>query len=144
MVHDVANPYALMGGTDAGAHLTMFCGAGSNLHLITHWARDDGALSLEQAVHCLTQRSADFFGLDDRGVVEPGRRGDLAVFALDELETRDLERRYDLPEGRYRLTRPPAGFRAVAVAGELTVADGEATAARPTRLGSLAEVAASH
>ena len=87
VVHDVANPYALMGGTDAGAHLTMFCGAGSNLHLITHWARDDGALSLEQAVHCLTQRSADFFGLDDRGVVEPGRRGDLAVFALDELET---------------------------------------------------------
>ena len=112
VAHDAANPLALMGGTDAGAHLTMFCGAGSNLHLITHWARDDGALSLEQAVHCLTQRSADFFGLADRGVIEPGRRGDLAVFALDELETRDLERRYDLPEGRYRLTRPPAGFRA--------------------------------
>ncbi|HXY93252.1 MAG TPA: D-aminoacylase, partial [Acidimicrobiia bacterium] len=72
---------------------------------------------------------------------EPGRRGDLSVFALDELETRDLERRYDLPEGRYRLTRPPAGFRAVAVAGELTVADGEATGALPARLGSLAGVA---
>jgi N-acyl-D-aspartate/D-glutamate deacylase len=144
VVHDVANPYALMGGSDAGAHLTMFCGAGSNLHLITHWVRDVGALSLEQAVHCLTQRSADFFGLDDRGVVEPGRRGDLAVFALDELETRELERRYDLPEGRYRLTRPPAGFRAVAVAGELTVSDGETTGALPTRLGSLADVAASH
>jgi N-acyl-D-aspartate/D-glutamate deacylase len=121
----------------------MFGGAGSNLHLITHWARDDGALSLEQAVHCLTQRSADFFGLDDRGVIEPGRRGDVAVFALDELETRDLERRYDLPEGRYRLTRPPAGFRAVAVAGELTVSDGDATGARPARFGSLAAVAAS-
>lgn len=140
VVHDAANPQALMGGTDAGAHLTMFCGAGSNLHLVTHWARDAGALSLEQAVHCLTQRSADFFGLWDRGVVEPGRRGDLAVFALDEIETRELERRYDLPEGRYRLTRPPAGFRAVAVAGELTVVDGGATGALPARLGSLAEV----
>jgi N-acyl-D-aspartate/D-glutamate deacylase len=142
VVHDAANPHALMGGTDAGAHLTMFCGAGSNLHLITHWARDDGALSLEQAVHCLTQRSADFFGLTDRGVVARGRRGDLAVFALDELETRDLERRYDLPEGGYRLTRPSAGFRAVAVAGELTVSDGETTGARPTRFGSLVDVAA--
>jgi len=142
VVHDAANPHALMGGTDAGAHLTMFCGAGSNLHLITHWARDDGALSLEQAVHCLTQRSADFFGLTDRGIVARGRRGDLAVFALDELETRDLERRYDLPEGGYRLTRPSAGFRAVAVAGELTVSDGETTGARPTRFGSLADVAA--
>jgi N-acyl-D-amino-acid deacylase len=142
VVHDAANPHALMGGTDAGAHLTMFCGAGSNLHLITHWARDDGALSLEQAVHCLTQRSAHFFGLTDRGIVARGRRGDLAVFALDELETRDLERRYDLPEGGYRLTRPSAGFRAVAVAGELTVSDGETTGARPTRFGSLADVAA--
>jgi N-acyl-D-aspartate/D-glutamate deacylase len=142
VVHDAANPHALMGGTDAGAHLTMFCGAGSNLHLITHWARDDGALTLEQAVHCLTQRSAHFFGLTDRGIVARGRRGDLAVFALDELETRDLERRYDLPEGGYRLTRPSAGFRAVAVAGELTVSDGETTGARPTRFGSLADVAA--
>jgi N-acyl-D-aspartate/D-glutamate deacylase len=142
VVHDAANPYALMGGTDAGAHLTMFCGAGSNLHLITHWARDDGALSLEQAVHCLTQRSADFFGLRDRGVIETGRRGDVAVFALDELETRDLERRYDLPEGRYRLTRARAGSRAVAAAGEPTVADGDATEAHPARLGSLAEIQA--
>jgi N-acyl-D-aspartate/D-glutamate deacylase len=99
---------------------------------------------LEQAVHCLTQRSADFFGLTDRGVLAPGRRGDLAVFAPDELETRGLERRYDLPEGRYRLTRAPAGFRAVAVAGELTVADGDATGVHPARLGSLAEVAAAN
>jgi N-acyl-D-aspartate/D-glutamate deacylase len=136
VVHDAANPYALMGGTDAGAHLTMFCGAGSSLHLITHWARDTGAISLEQAVHCLTGRSAHFFGLEDRGVVAPGRRGDLAVFALDEIDTRTPERRYDLPDGRYRLTRPPAGFRAVAVAGELTVSEGEATGNRPTQLGS--------
>jgi N-acyl-D-amino-acid deacylase len=141
VVYDAANPHALMGGTDAGAHLTMFCGAGSNLHLVTHWARDEGAISLEQAVHCLTQRSADFFGLDDRGVVEPGRRGDLTVFALDEVETGILERRYDLPEDGYRLSRSPAGFRAVAVAGELTVADGIATGARPARLGARAGAA---
>jgi N-acyl-D-aspartate/D-glutamate deacylase len=138
VVYDASNPYALMGGTDAGAHLTMFCGAGSNLHLVTHWARDEGAITLEQAVHCLTQRSADFFGLDDRGVVEPGRRGDLTVFAVDELQTGGLERRYDLPDGGYRLSRSPAGFRAVSVAGELTVADDEPTGARPARLGARA------
>jgi N-acyl-D-aspartate/D-glutamate deacylase len=136
VVRDVTNPYALMGGTDAGAHLTMFCGAGSNLHLLTHWVRDEAAVPLEPAIHCLTQRSAEFFGLTDRGVVEPGKRGDLVVFALDELELGDLERRYDLPDGGYRLTRPPAGFRAVAVAGELTVLDRESTGRRPTRLGA--------
>src|SRR5439155_9195265 len=141
VVYDAANPHALMGGTDAGAHLTMFCGAGSNLHLVTHWVRDEGAISLERAVHCLTQRSADFFGLDDRGVVEPGRRGDLTVFALDELETGGLERRYDLPEGGYRLSRSPAGFRAVAVAGVLTVFAGAATGAPLAGLGSRAGAA---
>ncbi len=135
VVDDVANPFALMGGTDAGAHLTMFCGAGSNLYLLTHWARDEGAVRIEDAVHCLTQRSARFFGLDDRGVVAPGRRADLAVFALDEIETRPHERRHDLPEGRYRLSRPPAGFRAVAVAGDLTVVDGTPTGTLPTRIG---------
>ena len=101
----------------------MFCGAGSNLYLLTHWARDDGRVQLEQAVHCLTQRTADFFSLHDRGVIEPGRRGDLAVFALDEIETRGLERRYDLPEaatgspgrargsGRCRRRRPDRARR---------------------------------
>ncbi len=49
-------PARVMGGTDAGAHLTMFCGAGSNLHLITHWARDDGALSASSR-RCTASRS---------------------------------------------------------------------------------------
>ncbi len=135
VVTDAANPFAVLGGTDAGAHLTMFCGAGSNLHLLTHWARDDGALSVEQAIHCLTQRSATFFSLHDRGVVEVGKRADLCVFGLDEIETRAPERRYDLPGGRYRLSRPSAGFRAVIAAGTPTVADGELTGARPTAMG---------
>ena len=37
-----------------------------------------------------------------------------------------------------------AGFRAVAVAGELTVSDGDATGALPARLGSLAELSTSN
>lgn len=129
------DPYALLGGTDAGAHLHMFCGAGSNLYLLTHWTRDEGALSIEQAIHCMTARNAEFFSLHDRGVIEPGRRGDLAVFALDEIETQPFERRYDLPEGGWRFSRPDAGFRATVVAGEPTVLDGKTTGARPTTVG---------
>ena len=81
----------LIGGTDAGAHLKMFCGAGGNLYVLTHWVRDEAARSsIEQAVHCMTQRNASFFSLHDRGVLDVGKRGDLAVFALDEIETREL------------------------------------------------------
>ena len=34
------DPFALIGGTDAGAHLKMFCGAGANLYVLTHWVRE--------------------------------------------------------------------------------------------------------
>jgi N-acyl-D-amino-acid deacylase len=136
MTASLHDPFAIVGGTDAGAHLTMFCGAGSNLYLLTHWARDEEAVSIEQAIHCMTQRSAEFFSLHDRGVIEVGKRADLAVFALDEIETRGFERRYDLPNDKYRLSRPSAGFRAVTVAGVPTVLDGKPTESRPTQLGN--------
>ena len=133
------DPYALMGGTDAGAHLRMFCAAGSNLYILTHWVRDQQAVPLEQAVHCMTARNADFFRLRDRGVIEPGRRGDLSVFALDEIEVHPYERRYDLPDGGWRFSRPPAGFRATIVGGVPTVLDGKPTGAHPTGVGNARE-----
>lgn len=129
------NPFHVMGGTDAGAHLKMFCGAGANLYTLTHWVRDEQLIPVEQAVHCMTARSAEFFSLRDRGTVAEGLRGDLTVFALDEIETRGLERVHDLPDGGWRFTRPSAGFRATVVAGVPTVLDGQPTGARPARIG---------
>src|SRR5690606_20037183 len=131
----------IFGGTDAGAHLKMFCGGGSNLYLLTHWVRDTGELTIEQGVHFLTKRSTDFFSLHDRGEVAVGKRADLNVFALDEIELHDLERVHDLPGGDYRFTRPSAGFRATLAGGSATVADGKPTGDRPARLTS-ARVAA--
>ena len=58
----------------------------------------------------MTQRSAEFFSLHDRGVIEVGKRADLTVFALDEIETRGFERRYDLPNDKYRLQPPERGL----------------------------------
>ena len=131
----------IYGGTDAGAHLKMFCGGGSNLYVLTHWVRDTGELSIEQGVHFLTKRSTDFFSLHDRGEVAVGKRADLNVFALDEITLHELARAHDLPDGDYRFTRPSAGFRATVVAGVPTVLDGTLTGERPARLGS-ARVAA--
>jgi len=135
------DPFALIGGTDAGAHLKMFCGAGANVYVLTHWVRDEHALSIEHAVHCMTQRNAAFFSLHDRGTLAVGKRGDVAVFALDEIETRPYARADDLPGGDWRFTRPAAGFRATVVAGTPTVLDGEPTGARPTHLGNALESA---
>ena len=131
-----ARPDMIFGGTDAGAHLKMFCGGGSNLYLLTHWVRDTGELTVEQGVHFLTKRSTDFFSLHDRGEIAVGKRGDLNVFALEEIELHDLERVHDLPGGDYRFTRPSAGLRATMVAGVPTVRNGIPTGAQPAALGS--------
>jgi N-acyl-D-aspartate/D-glutamate deacylase len=89
----------------------------------------------------MTQRSARFFSLHDRGTIAEGVRGDLAVFALDEIETRDLERVHDLPDGGWRFTRPGAGFRATVVAGVPTVLGGAPTGARPAAIGDAVRAA---
>ena len=115
---------------DTGAHLQLFCGAGQNVWLYTHYVRDTAQLRIEEAVHLLTGRTAGFYGLD-RGMLAVGKAADLNVFALDEIEMRQEERRHDVPHGSWRFTRPPAGFRATIVAGTPTWLDGAATGACP-------------
>ena len=131
IVAALREPKTLANINDSGAHLQLFSGAGEHVYLLTHYVRDHGLLSIEEGVHALTGRTAEFFGLHDRGVIAPGKVGDLAVFALDEIELRQEERRYDVPFGTWRFTRPPAGFRATIVAGTPTWLDGESTGARP-------------
>ena len=133
IVAALREPRTLANINDSGAHLQLFSGAGEHVYLLTHYVRDRGLLTIEEGVHALTGRTAAFFGLHDRGVIEPGRAGDLTVFALDELELRDEQRSYDVPHGTWRFTRPPAGFRATIVGGTPTWFDGEPTGARPGR-----------
>jgi N-acyl-D-aspartate/D-glutamate deacylase len=131
IVAALREPRTISNINDSGAHLQLFSGAGEHLYLFTHYVRDRELLDIEEAVHVLTGRTAAFFGLTDRGVIAPGRVGDLAVFALDEIELQQEERRYDVPHGTWRFTRPPAGIRATVVAGTPTWLDGADTGARP-------------
>lgn len=73
----LTHPHSLVSLSDAGAHLTFFNDAGFGLHLLGHWVRDRGALSLAQAVHKLTAQSADLFGFTDRGRIREGAAADL-------------------------------------------------------------------
>jgi N-acyl-D-aspartate/D-glutamate deacylase len=129
-------PHTLSNINDSGAHLQLFCGAGQHVYLLTHYVRDTGQLPIEEAVNALTGRTASFFGLTDRGSIAPGTIGDLAVFALDEIELRQERRAYDVPDGSWRLSRPPAGFRATVVRGTPTWLHGESTGAHPGSVAS--------
>lgn len=115
--------------SDAGAHLQMLCGGGENVLLLTKYARDEKLLSLEQAIHVMTGKLANFFGLTDRGEIKVGKRADIVVFNMDEVQYRDMEKRFDVPDGKggttWRFTRPPAPMRLTLVNGVATF-DGQA------------------
>ena len=64
----------LVGGSDAGAHALMFCGAGDTTLLLTRHVRERNDLTLERAVHKLTGLAAHAFGIRDRGVLAPAWR----------------------------------------------------------------------
>jgi N-acyl-D-amino-acid deacylase len=129
----VRDPYALSCPNDTGAHLQLFEGGGQSLYLLTHYVRDTGQISIEDAVHSLTGRQTKCFGMADRGVIEVGRVGDINVFALSEIEMHPEEKAYDVPGGSWRFVRKPAGFRATLVKGTPIFLDGKATGERPGR-----------
>jgi N-acyl-D-aspartate/D-glutamate deacylase len=129
------DPYAVGNISDAGAHGQMLCGGGENIKLITEYVREKGNITLEEAIHNLSGKVAQHFNFKDRGTLEVGKRADVAVFNMDEIQERDMKQVYDVPTGdnknTWRWTRDPAPMRLTLVSGVPTFMNGEATDARP-------------
>ena len=122
---------------DGGAHCGVICDASLQTFMLTHWARDrkrGPTVSVEHAVHSMTQDTARVYGLLDRGVIAPGYKADFNVIDFDNLSLRRPEMAYDLPAGARRLLQKSRGYDATIVSGEVVMRDGEATSARPGRL----------
>ena len=135
VVRLVKDPLAVGNINDSGAHGQLFCGAGDNLLLYTHYVRETGALTIEEAVYSQTGKLADHFGFSDRGEVSVGKRADITVFNLDEIERRPKRKVSDVPDGKgghtWRWTRDPAPVRLTLVNGIPTFEEGKSTGARP-------------
>lgn len=123
--------------SDAGAHLQMLCGGGENALLLTQYVREEKRISLEQAIHVMTGKLADHFFLNDRGVIAPGKRADIAVFNLDEVQRAQMEKAWDMPDGKggttWRFTRKAMPTRLTLVNGVPTFENGAYTGAKPGR-----------
>ncbi len=114
--------------SDSGAHGKLFCGAGDNVLLLTDFVRDRHLLRIEEAVHVMTGKLSEFFGLSDRGVIAEGQAADIAVFDLGEIERRPEEKIWDVPDGEggrtYRYSRAAAPMRLTLCNGVATFDDG--------------------
>jgi N-acyl-D-aspartate/D-glutamate deacylase len=111
------HPASLVSLSDAGAHLTFFNDAGFGLHLLGHWVRERGALTLHEAVRRLTSAPAQLFGIRARGVLKPGYAADLMLFDPQAVGRGAKRRVFDLPGGHPRLTTPALGIHGVWVNG---------------------------
>ncbi|MBI4611129.1 MAG: amidohydrolase family protein [Candidatus Rokubacteria bacterium] len=118
------HPRSLLGLSDAGAHVTLFCEAGQTSRLLGHWVRERKALSLEEAVRRITSMPADVFGIRDRGRLAPGLAADIVVFDPDAIADHEPELVYDLPDGGPRLVQRASGIRWSFVNGRALIRDG--------------------
>ncbi len=125
------DPRAIVGASDAGAHLDMFCMAGYSTFLLGPAVRELGLLTLEESVRLLTSVPADLYGLTDRGRLAPGAHADLVVFDPGTVAPGRERTVDDLPGGASRIVVDSVGVERVLVAGTEIVADGAFTGATP-------------
>jgi N-acyl-D-aspartate/D-glutamate deacylase len=123
----LTDPHTVLGLSDAGAHASQLCDACFSTHLLGHWVREKGVLSLEQAVRMLTARPAEVLGLGDRGRLAVGMPADVVVFDPQTVGASALRRVHDLPAHAERLVADARGIEAVIVNGRVIRRAGQDT-----------------
>ena len=113
--------YAMLGGSDAGAHLDRMCGAPYTTEFLGDCLRGKQLIGMEEAVHHLTDMPARLFGLRDRGQVREGWIADLVVFDPATIDSGPVMMIHDLPGGSGRLSAEAIGVAKVFVNGRLAV-----------------------
>ena len=130
------DPHSIVSLSDAGAHLTFFNDAGFGLHLLGHWSRERGTMSLAEAVRRLTSHPASVFGFERRGLIREGYAADLLLFDPKTVGRGPKRRVHDLPGGAARLTTDAIGVHGVWVNGR-QVADANGLLPEAPRAGEL-------
>lgn len=128
------DPRAMIGGSDAGAHLDRLCGAPYPTRFLGDMIRGRQLISAERTVQLMTQAPAELFGLVDRGVLAVGKRADIALFDPTTVGSEPARLVSDLPGGCARLTAGSTGVVRVLVNGTPVIVDGSGTGATPGTL----------
>jgi N-acyl-D-aspartate/D-glutamate deacylase len=129
-----SDPRAMVGGSDAGAHLDRMCGSSYPTAFLADSLRGRKLVPVEQAVHMMTAQPAALFGLRDRGLIQEGYAADLFVFDPETVASEPARLVHDLPGETPRLFAGSHGVVRVLVNGVETVRDGAPTGAVPGTL----------
>lgn len=122
---------AMIGGSDAGAHLDRMCGAPYPTKFLHDCLHGHKLISMETAVKLMTSDPAALFGLKDRGVLQIGAIADVVVFDPATVGSQEPRLVTDLPGNSARLTADSVGMNHVFVNGVAILRDGVATGATP-------------
>jgi N-acyl-D-aspartate/D-glutamate deacylase len=124
----------VVGASDAGAHLDMIDTFSFTTQMLGNAVSKLKLLSVEQAVHHLTEVPAKLIGLTERGLLKEGYCADIVVFDLDAIGCSDTYTRRDLPAGAGRLYADARGIEHVYVNGAEIVRHNEFTGALPGKI----------
>jgi N-acyl-D-aspartate/D-glutamate deacylase len=129
-----ADPRAMVGGSDAGAHLDRMCGSSYPTAFLADCLRGRQLVPVERAVQMMTGQPAALFGLRERGLVREGYAADVFVFDPATVASEPARLVHDLPGDTPRLYAGSHGVVRVLVNGVEIVRDGAPTGAVPGTL----------
>jgi N-acyl-D-aspartate/D-glutamate deacylase len=107
------------------------CHANYTTRVLSEAVRRRELMSIEEAVHQLTDVPARLYGLTGRGRIAEGWHADIVVFDPATVDSQPARARDDLPGGGMRLYAEGIGIKHVLVGGVEIVTDDVLTGATP-------------
>ena len=121
------DPLVTLGLADAGAHVGQILDASQPTFFLTYWVRERERWTIEEAIRRLTSDTADLFGIEGRGRLQPGSYADVNVIDWDGLQLPAPTYAYDFPHGAGRYVQNAQGYDFTLVNGQVFMDHGEHT-----------------
>ncbi len=125
---------AVVGASDAGAHLDMIDSYAFSTTLLARAVRERNLMPIEEAIYHLTDRPGRLYGLKGRGRIQQGWAADICILDPATVGPGPALMRFDLPAGAGRVYGESIGIEHVLVNGVPCVRNNVPLEARPGTL----------